>query len=273
MGEGVPEWAQPMNLKLFRQFQAQVETCFNKRIIKINYDWNEGSADLPTISHKLFFNNLLVYWREAELDEKQAVIERFAVGMIDGHLIPRMKLVNDLDNLMIRVYDFEYYAVDCLVAQPVGQFLLPSLVIDGPLAIRTVMMNEVEESGISVSELFQIAKDNLLIKAKAEATRRSGPLGELTTVIAEAYGASYIMRLEKNCEASETYWVMTPNKHVLQVLRPIKRDEETLGKFLEIGERFQSDVLNDNIHPFVLEYKNGVFRDLCKIGDGRIEIA
>jgi len=58
----------------------------------------------------------------------------------------------------------------------------------------------------------------------------------------------------------------------LLALKPQSHDEESLLKFLELANRFSNQIPNDYILPFVLEYRDGVFRDLCRRTEHGIEL-
>jgi hypothetical protein len=270
MGEGVPEWAQPMSPKEFREFRRQVEADLKGRNASPAFDWEQGCASVQNL--KMNFSNLLVRWREAEPTKRSGLVAEFCGGMIESLQSKKAEFLDQLDNLLIRVYDFEYPNMDVCVTQPIGRYLLPTLVIDSPTSTVTVNPKHIEESGMSVDELFELAKKNLALKVKPQQTNRISPIGEFITIEAEYFGASFITLLESLAQPGETYWVATPNKHILLILKPTEENEESLLTFLNIANKFSNQIQNDYILPFVLEYNGGKFRDLCVRIDGGIEI-
>ena len=271
MGEEVPKWAQPLSPKLFKEFQIQVLATYAELNTAPEIDWELGKAKIDPL--EIFFHNLIVKWREADDPGKLKLVQKYLVGTLQA-LDKRQDLLKDrLDDLLIRIYDLEIPHIENLVSKPIGNFLFATLVLDSPTNTVSVTRDQFKESGRDLDELFDIAKKNLGVKVKPSSERRLAPFGELTFVTAEYFGASFITHLEPVAEPEVTYWVATPNRHTLLVLKPNSHDNDTLFKFLELANRFSKQIPNDYILPFVLEFKDGVFRDLCKRVDGGIEIA
>ena len=269
LGDGVPKWAQPLSPKQFSEFQAQVMLTFSNQNLNPDINWEEGKAIMAPL--EMFFHNLLARWREAEPVAQQALVSEFIQTSVQAITAKEMKLSDCLEDLLIRIYDFEIPHVGNFVRQPIGKFLFATLVVDNPTSTRSVTRDQLAESGMTVEELFDIAKKNLRSKITPEAERRVGPMGELTMVTADYFGASFITILEALTDLGETYWVATPNKHLLLALKPQSHDEESLLKFLELANRFSNQIPNDYILPFVLEYRDDVFRDLCRRTEHGIE--
>jgi hypothetical protein len=271
LGEGIPAWAQPLSPKHFADFHVQILATFSALKKQPEIDWKLGKAKIDSL--EMYFHNLLAYWREAEATARHGLVQEFIESSLQAIPTKNQKLSKRLDDILPRIYDFEIPHIGNFVSKSIGNFLFATLVIDSPTSTISVTQDQFQESNMSIDELFDIAKKNLRAKVKPETIQRNGPLGELITVTAEFFGASFITILEPATKAGETYWVSTPNRHMMLLLKPNTQDEESLQKFLELSNRYSNQLPNDYILPFVLEYKDGVFRDLCIRVDGGIEIA
>ena len=180
-------------------------------------------------------------------------------------------LSEQLDKLMIRVYDrLSLPHPEITVWIPIGEHLAGTLVVDGAGAMISVSKEEAEKANKTVDELLSIAKQNLWKRTQPEMTRNDFPDGQLTFIQEPFFGASQITILEKYTEVGETYFVSTPGRDLLMMFKPKVADMASLAKFLSVaGRMFDSDATHP-ILPFVLQYRDGILKDLCRTEGNRI---
>ena len=273
LGEGVPQWAKPIGRAQFKEFQNEVELFFLKGAHQADYDWSNGTAFIPSIEFKINFHNLIEEWKRVASQDRRVLVANFLGGLIDQNSDPEIKISSCLDRVMIRIHDIESVSLPVMVAEPIGSFLFMTLVLDSETTTRTIHPKNVEEEGLISSDLFETAKSNLWSQVVPEISRRDAPFGRLTFIEADYFGASFISVLERFTERDKLYWVSTPSRHMTLLVEPIDANEDALQRFLEISGKITDSVGNLYLLPFLLEFKDGVFRDLCQIIDGNIEIA
>ncbi|MBS1702756.1 MAG: hypothetical protein JST12_13920 [Armatimonadetes bacterium] len=274
LGEKAPDWAQPISMALYQEFQGQVHEYFAAHRIRVRFEWDQGGATDPATGYQYGFHNLIRFWREAPPKDRKAVLQGF-LGNIFKQLQDLSKPIDEqLDQLMLRLYDREAMpnvgGMQCL---SVGQNLVAALVINSDQSLKSVSKSLLEKASRPAQDYFDIAKENLWKQTSPMIERQNSPLGPSTLILAQFFGAAQIVLLDRYTEAGETYWVAAPNRDSLLLLKPTNPSRESLLSLLRMVTKMSQDSPGIYILPYVLEYKDGVFRDLCvKVRDS-IEIA
>jgi hypothetical protein len=272
-GEATPEWAKPIGRQEFKDFQSDVEGILIQRGMPANYDWNKGTAFIPSIEFNIAFHNLVEAWKVEPVNNRKIIAEAFLSGLLAQASESGSKVANCLDRLLIRIHDIDSVSHEVMVTEPIGSFLFQTLILDSETTTRTINPKSIVEEGLSASELLEIARKNLWSQVTPEINRDNGPFGRLTFIEADYFGASFISILDKFTEIGKLYWVSTPSRNLTLLAEPSGTGDDALMKFLTLAGKVSDSVGNQYLLPFVLEYKDGVFRDLCVRVEGGIEIA
>ena len=275
----VPQWALPMSKQLFREFQSDILTSLSHRSLNPKYDWQNGHVSIdPNIENgpsnaKIFFINVVETYKSCDPVERKIHTSDFISRILTGLLEKRPDLKQSLDRLMIRIYDLEFAdSIRCEVYKEVGQNLMAGIVLDLDHSVHGVTKLELEKSGMTLDDLYDIARRNLIEHEIPEIQKQNGTIGLLRIISTEMYGASFVTILEDHTEPDKTYWVATPNRDMTLIVEPVITGQDALAEFMNLAGKISSGTPNHYILPFVLEYRNGVFRDLCKRVDNRIEL-
>ena len=138
MGEGVPEWAQPISPKLFREFKKDVTDTLIGYIDSFGVDWPGGTIQivLPATENapskiSLNLHNVLHTWKECDPIERKLIVADFINRILVGLTTPKPNLRDAKDRILIRIYDYKSLDAFCVeVARDIGKYLVECLVLD-----------------------------------------------------------------------------------------------------------------------------------------------
>lgn len=287
-GEEAPKWAQPISKGLYKEFQDDVTTFLSSTGLIHEYFWETGKVrlnlgkDLDENSHlELNFSNLLQNWKDSPALERKVLTNEFIQRMVDGYNQEVLPLSQCLSQLLVRVYDEDYAKeFPCFVVKQIGNYLKAGLVLDMGSVVKSVLPESVFESELDQDQLLAQATINLIEQILPIADVRHieanhpmrGHLGNLTLITAEIYGASCLLILDKFTQPGQTYWVSVPARDLTMVFEPLSSTDEDLANFLQIAGNLSKGSPNHYIAPVILEYKDGIFRDLCSYQNGVVHI-
>ena len=272
LGKGVPEWAQPMSAKVFRDFQEGVEKTCKELDPLCEINWQEGFVLSGSKSYKSNFHNMIRMWRDDNEVQKPLRIREYLHSLVNPPTPSKISLLDSLDRLMIRICDIQYEFVKNATCQNIGNYLLSMLVLDSEQAMVSVTKDQIAESGMSQESLFERAKANLKATISPGIELKETSLGKMTIVVASYFGASFITAIEDFTNHDGRYLVGVPSRDLFVIFEPIVIDSEILQKFHQTIERMSSNAGPYFVLPFILEYQNGEFKDLCVLFEGSVKL-
>jgi hypothetical protein len=272
-GEKAPDWAQPISPQLYKDFQSHVVKAATSTSMKPIYDWQSGLLKFEGSGHSLALSNLIAMWLQAPVDQRQQTAQFFVESLTAAKLDSKIDLEAEKENLKIRVYDFESPGLDNAIKRPIGNYLYELVVLDGDQSISTITLGNVTDPNFDEDRIFEIARKNTWEKVTPSIERATTPDGPLTIIQAPYFGASNLVLLDRYTESGELYWACTPSRDMTLIFKPENPSPDVLGAFLSYAMNYTNAAGNYYILPFVLEYKEGSYRDLCARGEGSITIA
>jgi hypothetical protein len=271
-GVKAPDWAQPISPQLYKDFQSHVVKGASVTGMKPIYDWQSGFLRFEDSGHSLSLQNLMSVWSQVPPEQREQVAIAFVTSLVSANLGQRIDLEAEQENLKIKIYDFESPGLESAVKRSIGNYLFELVVVDGEQSIYSVLDGNVDDPNFDRERLFEIARKNTWEKLTPTIERTSTPDGAMTIIQAPYFGSSSIVFLDRYTEVGELYWACTPSRDVTLIFKPDHPSKDVLIAFLNYAMNFTQAAGNYYILPFVLEYKNGEFRDLCKRGEGSIDV-
>ncbi len=267
-GEKAPAWAQPITLEEFQEFKDDVTREVEAVGDENEFLWNEGKVIIGGSIH-MHFHNLIANWKAKEKAGRRDLVRKYVAGMLQGEALRNQEV--DFDRLALRVYDFEGMKTSpFMTTYPIGENLAVALVQDLPDSVATINKDWVEKTGKSPDELYQIARNNMKERVKHEFRKIETPFGDIIMIGAEVFGGAYIAMIDRIAKPMTRYLVASPTRDEFLFLEPKAWSREAAEAFLDICHAFVKSSPNNYIYPFVLEFRDGVYTDLCVMTDGKM---
>ena len=267
-GQKIPDWAGPLSFEEYQEFQDDVIREVQAVTSEAEFLWEEGRVKYNN-GAEAFLYNLVAMWKERQGAARRNIVRKAIAGMIQATEMPDSGF--DFDKLALRVYDFEgLKQAPFVVKYPIGEHLAVVLVQDLPDSVATVQEMKVAESGKTTDELYEIARVNMMKGVPHKVEQMDGPPGPIWIVSSEVFGGAYIATLDQMTEKGARYLVASPTRDLFLFFRPNEWNHESAEKFLAYSTQLSKTSARHYIYPFVLEYCDGEYRDLCEFVGGEV---
>lgn len=267
-GQQVPEWASSLSFEEYQEFQDDITREVQSVTSEAEFLWEEGKVKFGNNCEK-FLHNLVAKWKERQGAARRDMVRKAVAGLIQVTEVLNLDL--DFDKLAFRIYDFQSLQdAPFLIRFPIGKHLSLVLVQDLPDTVVSVQESLAVASGKTMDELYAIAQDNMMKRIPHEAHLIDTPLGPIKLVGSEVFGGAYIALMGQMAEGDARYLVACPTRDEFLFFKPNEWNRGSAEQFLAFCINISKASPNYFVYPFVLEYQNGEYRDLCEFVDGEV---